>query len=1049
MPLRILFDVRLWVAGLALWAGVAFGSKPSDLLELQRLARQFMAEYQANHYDEGERLARQILDLVEGSLSDRQDLVLMAANLVGTVYREQARNAQAKPFLERVLRLREKTLGQDHDDVAASLNDLALVCQDLGQYAEAETYHKRSLAIAEKLHGREHPDVARCLNNLGVLYRDQGRYAEVEPLYRRAIAIREKAFGADSLDVAASLDNLAVLLNGEGRYAEAEPLALRALAVREKSPRAKPIDVAMSLNNLAVIYDNQGRLAESEALARRSLAIKEKALRPDHPDIAGSLNNVGSLCRQQGRSADAEALYERALAIRERNPGPDHPDTAVALIKLAIVDSDLGRSAQAESRLKRALAILEKILGPDHPTVANNLATLAAVCRDEKRYAEAETLYKRALAIREKAFGPNHLDVAYSLFNLAVLAKEQSHDDAAEPLADRALSILERAGADQNLHMKCYNLRADLRWKAKRQQEAVADLSRAIELAEQMRTLSSGAEHQRAEFFGTYACIFEKMVAWQTELGNPAQALDAMERNRARSLLDQMQTQGIDLLAGVPRERAEPLRQAERAALERIAGLDRQMQTAAARTDLPEAQRQRSLEELAAQQRQAQQDYVRAYADIRNESPVFRQAVGKISRPASLAELERWAAEQNAMVLEYLFGAEAGYVLIVAPAAPSRIEEIVVNRAQADVLRINPVPLTFTWFGYLLQDGDGTGLLERLREAADPKATQRIVPGLATLWKVLCPESERKAIVEKKFKRLVIIPDASLAQLPFEALVVHAEPRLEYLLDVGPAIEYAPSATVLLNLAKANVPRRAAAREPVLTVGNPNYAEPSPAATGLLAQVGVSSRFRLAGGRLTPLPYTEGETDSIRGIFNEAGFPAVQLKGSQATKAAVAKLASGRKMVHLACHGMVDQSYGNLFGALAFARGSRDGDLADDGFLTLADIYRLDLQGCELAILSACETNVGPAQRGEGAWALSRGFLAAGSRRVVASNWLVDDEAAASLISSFCGIVADTQKKGATPDYADALQQAKRWIRQQEKWSGPYYWSTFVLVGPN
>jgi CHAT domain-containing protein len=134
---------------------------------------------------------------------------------------------------------------------------------------------------------------------------------------------------------------------------------------------------------------------------------------------------------------------------------------------------------------------------------------------------------------------------------------------------------------------------------------------------------------------------------------------------------------------------------------------------------------------------------------------------------------------------------------------------------------------------------------------------------------------------------------------------------------------------------------------------------------------------------------------------------------------------------------------------LALTPGPPGSPPANDGFLTLAEIYELDLKGCELAILSAYQTNFGPEQRGEGVVALSRGFLVAGARRVLASNWLVDDEAAASLVSSYCDRLAAAGKQAGPTDYADALAHAKQWVRRQDKWKSPFYWGTFVLLGPH
>ena len=203
------------------------------------------------------------------------------------------------------------------------------------------------------------------------------------------------------------------------------------------------------------------------------------------------------------------------------------------------------------------------------------------------------------------------------------------------------------------------------------------------------------------------------------------------------------------------------------------------------------------------------------------------------------------------------------------------------------------------------------------------------------------------------------------------------------------------------------------------------------------------------GRKLDPLPHTENEVAWVVANFLDAGFPSLALKGSQATEAEVRTQIAGRRIVHLACHGLTDQRYGNFYGALALTPGDDLNDSSNDGFLTLPEIYELNLRDCELAILSACETNTGPQQKGEGVWALSRGFLVAGARRVVASNWLVDDEAAATLVSYFSTGVAEAEKQNNLAGCAAALWSAKRSIRKQTKWQSPYYWAPFVMVGPD
>ena len=292
-----------------------------------------------------------------------------------------------------------------------------------------------------------------------------------------------------------------------------------------------------------------------------------------------------------------------------------------------------------------------------------------------------------------------------------------------------------------------------------------------------------------------------------------------------------------------------------------------------------------------------------------------------------------------------------------------------------------------------------------------------------------------------------MIPDGPLAQLPFECLVVDAEPR-RYLLDTGTPISYGPSATILHRLATRAAPTPNGNREPVLTVADPAL-QARELDAGIAAVASPRQQFRAVEESLSRLPHTASESKGVVDNFRKVGIAAVQLLGQDATEARVRTEVAGRRIVHLACHGLADHAWGNYFGALALTPGpDAADDPADDGFLTLPEIYALDLRSCELAVLSACNTNHGPYQRGEGAWALSRAFLAAGTRRVVASNWVVEDASVAELVRDFTHRLAAEQSKRTTLDYARALHLARVGIRRQEQTQDPFHWASLVLVGP-
>jgi CHAT domain-containing protein len=74
---------------------------------------------------------------------------------------------------------------------------------------------------------------------------------------------------------------------------------------------------------------------------------------------------------------------------------------------------------------------------------------------------------------------------------------------------------------------------------------------------------------------------------------------------------------------------------------------------------------------------------------------------------------------------------------------------------------------------------------------------------------------------------------------------------------------------------------------------------------------------------------------------------------------------------------------------------------------------------------------------------LTRGFMYAGARRVVASLWGVQDLATAELMKRFYGAMLGDKQMSP----AEALRAAQVEMWKQKRWRSPYYWGGFMLYG--
>jgi CHAT domain-containing protein len=266
-------------------------------------------------------------------------------------------------------------------------------------------------------------------------------------------------------------------------------------------------------------------------------------------------------------------------------------------------------------------------------------------------------------------------------------------------------------------------------------------------------------------------------------------------------------------------------------------------------------------------------------------------------------------------------------------------------------------------------------------------------------------------------RRLVVVPDGVLHQLPFDALraSAHDEP-----LATRYEMVSVPSASVWRTWRRGP----AASRPGVLALADPSLA------TRARGEASSRNATLAAGLQLGPLPYARREARAIAGHLAAVDV----IEGDAATERALkTRNLQPYGLIHFAAHAVADDARPER-SAVLLAPGSAD----EDGLLQAREIEALDLEG-RVVVLSACQTAAGIVQSGEGVLSLARAFFAAGARAVVGSRWPIRDDDAAAFFESFYRHLAMRLPTAA------ALQRAK--IEAIRAGRPPAAWAGLVLLG--
>ena len=255
---------------------------------------------------------------------------------------------------------------------------------------------------------------------------------------------------------------------------------------------------------------------------------------------------------------------------------------------------------------------------------------------------------------------------------------------------------------------------------------------------------------------------------------------------------------------------------------------------------------------------------------------------------------------------------------------------------------------------------------------------------------------------------LIIVPDRSSFLTPFAALV---DQHSRYFSETV-RIRLVPSLTSLKLLEECPESRHSTSG--ALLVGNP-WVE----------------TVHIKGCKPFPqLPGAEEEVKMIGKILNIE-----PLTGKNATKDQVLSRLNSVSLVHIAAHGCPETGEIILSPNLA----SSDKPEEKDFLLTMAEVLDVQLRA-KLVVLSCCYSARGEINT-KGVVGITRAFLGAGARSVIASLWEISDEATQEFMRHFYEHLL------AGKSASKSLYHAMKSLRESEEFNDVKYWVPFVLIG--
>lgn len=908
-------------------------------------------------------------------------------------------------------------------NVYLSQNQKALNDAELALNYYAQVRSKPSSA-------EEQRDEAEALNTAGEANYSMGRLNRATNLFTRALQLWRSA-GDRAGEAVANL-NLAYCFSDLGDLPKAQE-CLNAASMLSRTINDRRGE-ALALTAYGTIQSFWGQ--KQAALDKHVEAMNILQVIGNHAGEAVALNSIGKAYEDLNEPRIALDKYHRALDIYKELGNTEFE--AVTRYYIGRVHKTLGENGEALKYFQECLQLGRQI---EHPRlIVYSLTAISALRHVGGKTQEALQGLRNVLNIYRDA--RDRRGQANALTEIGRIYDSKRETATALDYYQQAL-VLTRAAGDRNAE-------AATVYQIALAQRNLGALDLALEQIEESKRLIESLRIQivNPDLRASYFASVEKHSALHIDLlmkldkSHPEErfaerAFEINDSVRARALLEIISESSAKIRQGID----PALLARERALQEQLTARASYRVRALNADDKDESEvAERELRELTT-------TYQELQTQIRQQSPQYVNLVNP--EPLTLKQIQAEIRDPNTILLEYMLGDEKSYVWAVSAdsfayfelPARSRIEALAVAAAKNLTVR------------QVLAESGAKDYSER--SAASDNNYWKEAATLSDV--VLGPVAHLIA-----GKRLLVIAEGKLQYVPFDALPVPGEsatdtPAERVPLVLSNEIVILPSAS-LLTAIRVGKPADDVGKlvfvfaDPVFEASDPRVHAPTETTT-------VRASLATSSNTVSRAAQHDAMRDAI--APGAAGIPRLLATRQEAEQImAVTPSGEGRvamdfhagrgittggeigqyQIVHFATHGVVNTEHPELSGIMLSLVDSKG--QSEDGFLQLHDIYNLDLSRTQLVVLSACRTALGKEVKGEGLMGLTRGFMYAGSKSVVATLWKVDDRATAELMKHFYHAMFD---EGLPP--STALRKAKEAMWQQPRWRAPYFWAAFVIQG--